>query len=103
MMMGRSMLSSMPTTPQEKVAFIFGRYDKDQDGIWTFSEAARFMEEVTGESIAQEDFPAFCKKLNATSVKGPNVEEFKFRYEGEAACNLETEFGMCLGLSACIA
>ena len=95
MMMG----GDIPEDFDGKVKFIFKRYDKDGDGIWKFSEANTYMQEIHAKNIDQVEFSAWCTELGCES---PTAEVLSKRYKDKPA-DLENDFGMCLGLSACIA
>eukprot|EP01061_Rhynchopus_euleeides_P022787 TRINITY_DN37209_c0_g1_i1.p1 TRINITY_DN37209_c0_g1~~TRINITY_DN37209_c0_g1_i1.p1 ORF type:complete len:114 (+),score=39.01 TRINITY_DN37209_c0_g1_i1:45-344(+) len=91
----------LPSTAEEKIAFVFARYDKDLDGAWKMSELGSFIQELHGDVMKDADFPVHCKAWGCDD-KGPSLDHLKKRYEGKPEL-LEQEFGMCMGLSACIA
>eukprot|EP01060_Flectonema_neradi_P024866 TRINITY_DN3373_c1_g1_i4.p2 TRINITY_DN3373_c1_g1~~TRINITY_DN3373_c1_g1_i4.p2 ORF type:complete len:111 (+),score=28.28 TRINITY_DN3373_c1_g1_i4:47-334(+) len=91
--------SEVPDDFDGKVDFIFKRYDKDRDGIWKYTEANQFMLEIRAKGFDQVEYSAWCKELNCES---PDLDTLKNRYKDKPD-ELENDFGMCLGLSACIA
>ena len=67
----------LPSTDEEKVVFVFTRYDKDGDSTWKQNEAAMFAQEILGESLS--DFAAMCAEWGC-GAEGPKLEHLTKRY-----------------------
>eukprot|EP00756_Hemistasia_phaeocysticola_P019499 Hpha_TRINITY_DN15664_c3_g6::TRINITY_DN15664_c3_g6_i1::g.101932::m.101932 len=98
-----SMLTRMPETQREKLQFLFARYDKDRDGKWNSSEVAAFHREIVGEELDRAGLTLFFVQCKCSS-DGVTIETLMNRYmDDKGARRLELEYGMAMGLAACIA